>query len=203
MSSNILSKIGHRKLTYALLSVVVEMQDNICIIAENKDESEVLNTIMREFLGFLSDYGKRFRKIKIPKVTVIPLDEYYENWEKYADSRLVFMEDSNFRWSLLDDFSKYLKGIVKKHGDARRVYDYIAKMLILVDFLCYNMDIRLLAIEPKVEDRKKLQEYREKKKKAEERILSFFMQRLPDRKSAQLAFKILEYIAKKMTYNTN
>ena len=192
-----LNVVGDRKLAYVLLSMITEMTD-LCIITQNNDEREAIKSVIGKFLEVLGPYMGKLKRVRIPKALVVTEDEYYDHWEEYSGMRLIFLEDSHLKWSILDDFSKYLKDIAKRHDTQEFIYLDLINMITLVDFLCSSVDLKPLTIELEIEVKKKRKEYIEKRKKAEGRLISFFMEKLKDKKKAELAFRILLHVAKKI-----
>jgi len=198
MPLQIVNKIDERKLAYALLSIMTETTDHLCIITKGIKEKELLNSIVEKFMRILNTHQHELKKIRIPNIIIVSEDEYYDHWEEYSKYRLIFVDDSYLKWSILDNFHKYLRDIIKKQKTIDIVFEDIINMLTLIDFLCSNVDLKPPAIQPKKMDKKKRKEYMEKRKKAERKLLSFFIEKLGDRKKAELALKILLYTARKI-----
>ncbi len=195
------STLRDRELALVLVSLISEMTD-LCIVARNEGEKMALNDVLREFYNAIGPYRGSLKKIRIPRTIVLTDEEYYRDWEKYSGWRLIFLEDSRLRWSILDIFSKYLREAAKKSNTKGYVYLDITKLVTLIDFLCSSVDLRPLIVELEIEDKKKRKEYMEKKKRAEERILSFFQEKLKDKRKAELAYRMLLYVAKRIYEHT-
>jgi len=191
--SGLINTVGDQNLAYVLLSLITEIKkDNLCIIAENEVQKEALEIIVKDFLDILSIYKDKLKKIKIPNVLIVTVDEYYDKWEDYSGYRLVFLEDSNLKWSALSILSKYLKDTFKKYKSLEFIYQDLSNIIVLVDSLLSKADLDILSMDLENKDEKKKRENIEKK------FSSYFLENLKNKAKVTLATKILLYIAEKM-----
>lgn len=191
--SGLINTVGDQNLAYVLLSLITEIKkDNLCIIAENEVQKEALEIIVKDFLDILSIYKDKLKKIKIPSILIVTVDEYYDKWEDYSGYRLVFLEDSNLKWSALSILSKYLKDTFKKYKSLEFIYQDLSNIIVLVDSLLSKADLDILSMDLENKDEKKKRENIEKK------FSSYFLENLKNKAKVTLATKILLYIAEKM-----
>ncbi|MEX0567855.1 MAG: hypothetical protein Q6363_001680 [Candidatus Njordarchaeota archaeon] len=191
--SGLINTVGDQNLAYVLLSLITEIKkDNLCIIAENEVQKEALEIIVKDFLDILSIYKDKLKKIKIPNILIVTVDEYYDKWEDYSGYRLVFLEDSNLKWSALSILSKYLKDTFKKYKSLEFVYQDLSNIIVLVDSLLSKADLDILSMDLENKDEKK------KRENIEKNFFSYFLENLKNKAKVTLATKILLYIAEKM-----
>lgn len=190
-----MKSLDRRKISYLLLSLITE-RNNLCIIVKDEHEKNAVESIIDTFLYEIDMHKYKLKILRAPNVTVLTEEAYYEKWEDYSEYRLIFLEDSRLKWSLLDAFAKYIEETIKKHAPLEALCSDIVSIILVADYACSSADLKLLVVEPKIEDKKKRKEYLEKRKKAMERVFSFFVSRLVDRRKAELAFKLSLHIAK-------
>lgn len=192
-----MKSLGRRRISYLLLSLITE-RDNLCIIVKDEHEKDAVESIIETLLYEIDTHKYKFRILRIPNVTVLTEEAYYEKWEDFSEYRLIFLEDSRLKWSLLDAFAKYVEETIKKHGSLEALCSSMVNIALVVDFACSSVDLKPLVVELEIKDKRKRKEYLERKKKAVERVFSFFVDRLADKRKAELAFGLSLYLAKNL-----
>ena len=198
----IISEIQPRGVGYAILSLLIEVVDEVLIIVLDEDQKEVLRDILMELKDQFESRRSETSQLRLRNFQILTEEEYYSKWEEYVGKRLIFVErDRNLISTSLDKLGLFIESMwrVRARDPIRRIALHMADILVALDVakehyvkLKELIDKEMQEQDPKA--KKKLLKEIDKKKRE---LISMFEKRFSRREDIDLAFDLISFLVDK------